>query len=261
MPESRMTNNGLSFSFAETIKDSKDLLLLNTENSKNKKFRNYYVSVISDDYLLQNNIPQNQNFFYKIECFEKNNLKFAEIGVGEIVKKKSNYFLKREFSLYFDDSTGYDKTSGGLFYFPDNLEIICKTTIPEKYIDLFAYPFSVMCCTNPRIPNPVELEERTLLGRLENQIQSIDSSELRSILGDQNIVDAIESTNKPLSLQSKVVDLVNQDSSITAGSIVARPRNKQSVQKRRGKIIYDDETNCFYGYDGEKWRPLKWGDE
>lgn len=263
MPVNNIVNNGYAISFASPVDDSNDLLLWDKEDSL--KVKNEYASIFEAVRLLQEAFLPEQNFFYKIECFDSLNpgrkLIYGERGVGEVSKKYRKFYLKREYTTHLEDEYGERKSSGCKVNFPKDSFIICTSYIPKHFLDLLIYPNSVIVSIDPGQPTPVELEEQTLLGRLDGRIQSIDSIELRTILGDKNIIDAVESTNKPFSLQSKVVDLVETDSRITAGILNARPRSNKPARPQRGSIVYNDQINRFEGYDGTAWRPLKWGDE
>lgn len=263
MPESKVVSNGYAISFASSVEDSSDLLLWDKEDSL--KVKNEYGNIFEAVRLLQEAFIQDQNFFYKIQCFDSINpgrkLIYGERGVGEVVKRYRKYYLKREYTTHFEDEYGERKSNGYKLEFPKDSFILCTSYIPKHFLDLLIYPNSVIVSIDPGQPTPVELEEKTLLGRLDGRIQSIDSGELRTILDDKNIIDAVESTTKPFSLQSKVVDLVETDSRITAGILNARPRSNKPARPQRGSIVYNDQTNRFEGYDGTAWRPLKWGDE
>lgn len=266
MPLSKITNNGYGLSFASPVENSKDLLLWNIDESL--KIQNEYSDALHDVDLLQDIFFPEENFFYKIQCFDSSGpgrkLICSERGVGEINKRYRKFYLKRELTTHYEDPDGERKSRGYLVDFPKDAFIICFSYIPEKFIDLLIYPNSVICSINGRSPTPVELEERTLLGRLDDRIQSIDATELRTILTDENIIDAVETTNKSLSIQSKVVDLVSDNARVSAPIVQARPvynNSKRPARAQRGSIIYNDQTNCFEGYDGTAWRQLKWGDE
>lgn len=247
------------------VDGSKDLLILNEEEI-NKKFK---TSHTPSPFSIETQIPIGENFYYCAEHYDStkidSELLYFEEGFAELYKKRTRYYIKREIICYYGSGrsrSNKSRSNPKAFKDFENTGIlIVKSLVPKNIFDFFCYPHSVLCSADLFRPCPVELEEQTLLGRLDGRIQSIDSSELRTILGDQNIIDAVESTNKPFSLQSKVVDLVETDSRVTAGILNARPRSNKPARPQRGSIVYNDKTNRFEGYDGTAWRPLKWGDE
>lgn len=252
-----MTNNGYGLSVASPLENSKDLLLWNLEQSL--KLENEYTSILHEVKLLQDTYLPEQNFFYKIQCFDSEKpgrkLICGERGVGEIYKRYRKHYLKREHSTHFEDAQGERKSGGYIANFPQNCFIVCYSYIPQHFLDLLVYPNSVICSINANEPTPVELEERTLLGRINDQIQSIDAAELRQIFGDENIVDAVAC--------SPVLNLNSPQARLSTTAIQFRPvyNNSYRPNPLRGTIAYNAETNCFEGYDGAAWRPLKWGDE
>ena len=257
MPQSRMTNNGYGLSIASPVENSKDLILWNIEQSL--KIENEYTSVLQEVKMLQDLFLPEQNFFYKIQCFDSpkpgRKLIRSERGVGEIYKRYRKFYLKREYSTHLEDAQGERKSGGYLVDFPQDGFIVCYSYIPESFLDLLVYPNSVVCSINQHSPTPVELEERTLLGRLDDRIQSIDSNELRAILTDENIIDAVSS--------SPVLNLNSPQARLSTAAIQIRPvySNSNHPNPLRGTIVYNAESNRFEGFDGANWRPLKWGDE
>lgn len=260
-----MRTSKFAVAYAEPT-ETLDLLLLDLNEFK--KHKNEYTNIINEDFLLQKCIPVNQNFFYIAEqCDCSSHLRtvtFYEKGVGELYKKGRKFYLKRERATYFNDSgTGeYPAPPSAFHNFEKDAHIIIKSIIPDQYLDLFAYPYSVLCSIEPYTPTPVELEESSVIGRLNDQVQSIDKDELRQILTDQNIVGAVQDNQDNLLLNSKVVDLVNRESRISTPVIHIKSVHNNSIKPvnpNRGSIIFNDETGNFEGFNGNDWVPLQWG--
>lgn len=66
--------------------------------------------------------------------------------------------------------------------FTEDKKLFIQTYIPKDYRDLFSTPNTVLATEVAGCPSPVELQNHTLLGRLNDTIQSIDQQELWSIL-------------------------------------------------------------------------------
>lgn len=73
--------------------------------------------------------------------------------------------------------------------FTDNKKLFLQTYIPEDYRELFSKPNTILATEVAGCPSPVELQDHTLLGRLNGTIQSIDQQELWSLL--------LKNTRKP----------------------------------------------------------------
>lgn len=259
--------NNYALAFGESINDSTDIRLLSLDHMK--KCESDLRSFAIQEVLLYGAIPTKRNFFYIIECYDNSSynrvLLHKEYGVGELYKKGRGNFLKREFPIRLfsgpdqQEQPTYDK----LKKFDGDKFLLVKSYIPKDFIDLYAYPYSVLCSIERGVPTPVELEENTLLGRLDDTIQSIDKDELRRILTDQAIVDAINQTESPINLKSNYLEL-NNDSTFFAPSVSFKAiytNKKKPPKPARGTIIFNDQAGCFEGFDGVSWKKLKWGDE
>ena len=267
MTKRQMLTNSYALAFGQPIEDTSDLRLLGVDAIKKSKadLRSFAIEQL----LLQNVIPTKQNFFYKVEHYDNDsysrNLISEEYGVGEIYKKGRGTFLKREFVTRLIVGTQEQTVDHDKFYkYPNSDFLLVKSYIPSNYLEIFAYPFSVLCSIERNIPTPVELEENTLLGRLDNTIQSIDKDELRRIFTDEAIIDAVNNNKSSLILLSKFVELLDNDAKFFAPSISLKAiytNKKKPPKPARGTIIFNDQAGCFEGFDGVSWRKLKWGDE
>ena len=178
---------------------------------------------IPKEHDLKHSLPKRQKFFYTAYTVdESGNRAYQEFGVGFVYKKSGQFYLSRDYIFSTITNThGVDNsnTKPRLIKQPVGHTLIVTTATPNNYKNLFAIDHSVLCCETAFNPMPVELQNKTLLGRLNNIIQSIDQNELWTILLDDN--------KKPV----------------------------------KGSIKYNNDKQCFEGYDGERWRTLKWGDE
>jgi len=139
--------------------------------------------------------------------------------------------------------------------------LIITSMIPDDYRLLCSSANSVLCTTREIIPQPINLEQNTVLGRKSDNIQSIDLHELGDLLGSQFIVTAMEDNISPLISSSSHFELTGTNSLIVCKSIQIEPRTSRPTAKLAGSLIFNHNSGYFEGYDGTKWRTLKWGDE
>ena len=99
------------------------------------------------------------------------------------------------------------------------------------------------------------MEEGTLLGRLDNRIQSIDSDELVFILGDK-VKGALESCEGNLHLSVKEVAVNGRNSIIMTDQIQLRPKKQRPRRFSVGSLYFNEKKKVFEFHDGEKWRRL-----
>lgn len=266
MPTSKTQLSDYGFSYANTVENSTDLKLHTLEECNNGE--DIYSRIISSDNILKNILKPNQNFFYKIDHVtcktNKQKIISTEKGVGEIIKKGRNFYLKREICLTFFDGRIETLIKSQNHHRYNNEDILLISSyVPENYSDIFIYPYSILCSINSFVPTPVELQEKNLIGRLDDTIQAIDKDELRQILTDQNIVNAISENKEELNINSSI-NIIHKNSKLASPVIIIKPEHSNTIKPnkpQRGSIIFNADENCFEGYDGRKWRRLKWGDE
>lgn len=127
---------------------------------------------------------KDKNIFYKIAVTKNETINsYEEYGIAELVKKKKDIFLKRKECFHFVQN-GQELRARSIpeIECPDDHKIIVSSYLPEDYRHLFTLPHSVVCSEDAFSANPVELQENTVLGRLDDRLQSIDQNELWSIL-------------------------------------------------------------------------------
>ena len=100
-----------------------------------------------------------------------------ERGIGAIKKSGKSLYLSRLTPLSSIDGP----ITRHVQFTPDK-KLFIQTYIPEDYSEVFSTPNTVLATEVTGCPSPVELQDYTLLGRLNGTIQSIDQQELWSIL-------------------------------------------------------------------------------
>jgi hypothetical protein len=131
-----------------------------------------------------------QNTFYQIKKTKnERSFNYIESGLGEFYKKGKKIFFKREYVFSVVEARdSYSPQNGN----PPDIEmsegeyLLLIKSSPNDYRQLLVSKNSVLCSTEPFTPTPVELQDNTLLGKLNNIIQSIDQNELWSILLKNN---------------------------------------------------------------------------
>jgi hypothetical protein len=206
-----------------------------------------------------------------------------EISVARIVKKKGKSVLERLTLLYFSTFEDYNEKihsclHGKLFPFVpiDNEYLVAYPFVPSKVEDCLPLDNSVLCSQDRFMPVPVNLEEGTLLGRLDDRIQSIDAQELRQILnGDDDtylkltdkelehvfkdiravILSNLTALRKTISLRTRRVDLVGVESSVEAPFFRAKPSDRPK-SPRPGTFFFNKGNGKFEGFNGNDWVTL-----
>ena len=247
-----------------------------------EKYKNEYVEYASVLPHPKDSVGLNQRFFYKVQHYEfrnnKKSLLAGERGVGEIYKKRKDFFLRRHFAIgVFDSESSHRPRNGTPQEFSAAYDYyVLESYKPADYHEALASPYSVLCSIEQNSPSPVELQEKTLLGRLDDRIQSIDAEELRQILnGDTDtylkltdkelehvfkdikdiVVKNLTALRKTLSLRTRRVDLVGGESSVDSPFFRAKPSERPKNPKP-GVFFFNKENSKFEGFDGNDWVTL-----
>ena len=175
------------------------------------------------------------------------------------------YFLKREipFRQFIYPSSEISPINYQTFTFNSGY-LALSTYLPTEYIELCASPHSALCTTETFSPTPVEIQPNSVLGRNGGDLESLSTDELRTIL-DYTIPDPvtdIEAYPSGFVLNSNYIELAQTENAlIVLDEMYFRPRATQPDIKAKGFLFFNDYTKTFQGYDGIKWRSLKWEDE
>lgn len=144
---------------------------------------------ITDNCIL-GNFQEGELFFYELIEYKEamrqpDNELEIERGIGCIESKDGELYLNRATPL-----SSIDGPITRHVQFTDNKKLFLQTYIPKDYVELFSSPNTILATEVARCPSPVELQDHTLLGRLNGTIQSIDQQELWTLL--------LKNTNKPV---------------------------------------------------------------
>ena len=149
----------------------------------------HIASALSDNCLLANFQPDELFFYELIEYKERlrqpDNELEIERGIGFIQIVDDVPRLNRVTPL-----SSIDGPITKHVQFTEDKKLFLQTYIPKDYIELFSSPNTILATEVAGCPSPVELQDHTLLGRLNGTIQSIDQQELWSLI--------LKNTQKPI---------------------------------------------------------------
>jgi hypothetical protein len=208
-----------------------------------------------NDSCLIDSFQEGELFFYELIEYKSNkkvpeNHKEVERGIGSF-SNDDKYTLNRITIL-----SSIDGPTSSPSEFTINKKLFLQTYVPKDYRELFAIPNTIIASEVSGCPSPVELQNNTLLGRLNGTIQSIDKSELVAILGDDSASQLISSDENNLISPSSKFSLTGEDSIITANSIKLNPVSRRPLKKVKGQMIYNDKLGAFEFWNGKQWRTI-----
>ena len=224
------------------------------------------VNCIPEEESLTSLVDEGVNFYYTIEEFDNSSrdrkmLSF-ERGIG-VLEGKKRPVLRRLylFEKKIEHRQDIGSNSDGFLRYEDGARLVVGTYLPEDYISLCVLPHSATCTTTSFRPEPVHIEPNALLGRTDGDIQSINREELGLILGHEHLVAALSKTTAPILVGSSYFELVGSNSILSVNHLILKPLPRRPRNREMGSVIFNKKKKCFEGFDGDKWRPLKWGDE
>jgi len=223
----------------------------------------HFTGYIQEEDSLRRTFDKDVSFFYTLETFDSTDINSRKLnrqekGVGHVKKTGKNFFLIREVALSVNEQgQNTPKDENGFFELPDDTHVVVGSYIPTNYIDLFHRKHSILCSTDELSPSPIELEENSLLGRLEGEVQSLNSDEISLILSPDYVVKSLYDNNAPILISSDYVELTSTKSKFLLSHIVLKPSPRKPRNKEQGTIIFNTSSNSLEFYDGTKWRKIK----
>jgi len=222
------------------------------------KTGSHFSTYMQEEESLRQSFDENTSFFYTIENFDSEDVNsrqktHAERGLANVSQEGDKFFLNRIVCIETaqkEDDLPYED---GFLVFDENTYLVVGSYIPRNYIDLFYENNAVICSTDAQTPSPIQINENSLLGRLENEIQSIDGQELALILTTNFTVESLQANSSPLLLSAKHVEVLDNNSKLSSAHMVARPRKTRPKNREAGSIIFNEKKKCLEFFNGIKW--------
>lgn len=190
-------------------------------------------------------------FFYSVEV-KSDSIGFIERGLGYVEQHDGKFFLKRNRPFYYiENGNALPLTKPRPIAADDSVMVIASSYAPTTYMELLTDANALITSTSPHLPTSVVVDNHSLLGRLDGDLESLKISD---IVNEGQIselaLNAIKQHTKNLILKSSKVDVKR----LTTNDLQLHPQ--KSAPERRGVIYYDDEQDVLKYHDGEGWRTL-----
>jgi len=225
------------------------------------KFQN--IAHLVQGLCLTENFTLDELFFYEITEYKTttkspDNIYQIERGIGCLKKDGKNLYIDRIKPL----SNEMGKTHK-FCDFKEGKKLFVSTYVPKDYRELFSLPNTIIATEVGGCPSPVEMQEKTLLGRLNGTIQSIDQSEFMEFIGDNFASDILAKNTGDINSPAKKLTLSANHSIITANYIKLKPSKLRPSKnnRSRGQIIYNEKYDTLEYWTGKEWRTLMWSKE
>jgi len=191
-------------------------------------------------------------FYYRLEKYNKKQLVDLEIGIGHLIEEAPGLILLKRFQpiLYKHGSEPIGPVLRPVDAFryrdPDDYIIVQSYhahSLPELLVD----PHSLVASSADNPINIVNVDEHSLIGRLDGNITSLAISEICKKTTDlllgytkQLILSCSQLDVKKL--KTKILQLVPQD----------------IIDAKKGSIVYNETDDTVEYFDGSRWRVLLW---
>jgi hypothetical protein len=191
-------------------------------------------------------------FYYQLIIFDKQKIKFTEIGLGNIVEKEGEVLLQRLAALSSIDGDGAASSLvATTSNFPDSEYThihVCHYLI-QNLMQLLIDPDTIPVATSQDGPAPIYLENETCLAKVDDKVQAFTQIfSLKSI--SDHVVHSFSNFTKKISVKASSLFC----KLLEANTLVLHHSDKQAGKE--GAIIYDKVSKCLKYYDGEKWNLL-----
>jgi hypothetical protein len=193
-------------------------------------------------------------FYYQLIIFEKDKIKFTEIGLGTLVEKEEEVLLQRLAALSSVDEDGkVSSLVATTANFPESEYThihVCHYLI-QNAMQLLLDPDTIPVSTSKDGPSPIYLENETFLGKVDDQIQAVPFTQIFSLKSiSEHVVHSFSNFAKKISVKASSLFC----KLLEANTLVLHHSDKQAGKE--GAIIYDKGSKCLKYYDGEKWKLL-----
>ena len=216
------TKHRIAYEAAKYI--DQDLVMLGTEALQP------YLSDLDSKHLLSSEhsfvavYGLEEYFYYKIERISKGKSVVFEVGVGLVKENSGNITFERVHPIlyqYKDEQPRVilNQTPPYIRTHKDDI-IIISSYIPSSLLEALPASNVIITAIGPHQPHPVEIAPNSVLGRQDDDIESIKIQDLPSCAKSYPTV--------------------------------------QDAPEIKGIIIYDEEWDKLRYYNGEEWRSLGW---
>jgi hypothetical protein len=248
------TTTKQAFERARATDSCVDLVLLGTESARDlfPILRQEPKTYTSETHSFSSVFGFDCKFYYRLEKYTINNiLTDVEIGVGCITKENDLTIFKRLQSIVYkhrDQDFVPVRMPVDIFRETNSQEyVVLFSHIPTTLSELLVEPNSLVVSAENNPISTIKIENNSVLGRLENDAQSISLDQL-----SDKTRELITSYSKQIVLGCSQLDVKK----LKTNSLQLKPCNRP--QSKEGTLTYNETTKALEYYDGEQWRILQW---
>jgi len=227
------------------------------QNPKGKNLR-----LLGRPSIIQNNSPlfselfePSHKFFYLAEKIQDNTVLLRERGIGRLVAIDNGYEIERiqPLGFYVNGDSNPHPCVNGPVDFSDTITV--TSSYPFSLLESLSEDHSVVTCSSPFVPRPVQLSNFSILGRLDGEIVSLSFNELSKCEEFREaLASAVTSYTKQMAFSASKINTKTKRGVISSNVFHLNPTSNPPAKK--GTLIYDEIDDTLKYYDGTTWRSL-----
>lgn len=233
------SNDNIELLGIEPLKQVNQALYFAVEN-KDVTLNNTFKATFGPDVL----------FFYALEQIKNNTVIKYERGLGYYFEQDNKSFLKRHIPIATGNNSQSSTVCAGSctkFSCSDCEHLVVYSTVPLSYAECLVAKNSLISSVAPFHPHSFVVDENSLVGRLDGDVQSLSLDDKGFI---DSLISSISKFTKQIVLKTSKLDVKKLSSNIFH-------LNKSSKNNAKaGDIIYDEADDNIKYYDGTSWRIL-----
>jgi len=228
---------------------------LQNPKGKNLKLLGKPNIVPNDSPLFSELFEPSNKFFYLAEKIQDNTVLLRERGIGRLVAIDNGYEIERiqPLGFYVNGDSNPHPCVNGPVDFSDTITV--TSSYPFSLLESLSEDHSVVTCSSPFVPRPVQLSNFSILGRLDGEIVSLSFDELSECEEfKEALVRAITGYTKQIALGATKINTKSKRGIISSNVFHLNPTSNPPAKK--GTLIYDESDDVLKYYDGTSWRSL-----
>lgn len=206
--------------------------------------------VLTEDCSFKNIFGYNTNFYYVIESISNNTVTFFERGVGYVYEQDGKTYLKRSFPFVSGKNPAESQPCRDGIPHPflccgNGCNTMVYSSIPQSYLECFVVDHAILTSSEQYIPNPVQLNNDSVLARLDGEIESVSLDDNRLI---DKIANLVSKFTKQLKLKTSKLSLKRLETEMVDLTPCYNPKAK------KGSMYYDELDNTVKVFTGTAWK-------
>jgi hypothetical protein len=190
-------------------------------------------------------------FYYSLVKYKNQDVINIEIGIGYLIQEEDRFLLRRVQPIFYKQgNSDFINITYSVDVFRPQSEdeyLVVFSHNPTTLNELLIDPHCVVTSSETSPLNATQINNNSVLGRLDNDIQSISLDQL-----SDKTRELITSYSKQIVLGCSQLDVKK----LKTSSLQLKPSNRP--QSKEGTLTYNENTKALEYYDGEQWRTLQW---